>query len=341
MNTSLLYLIFGVTAVFILFLLFRPERGLYWRWQQARRLTNRVLSEDTLKQIYKAEIKGEQSSLESIAGTLNIDRNKTAALLTTMQTDGYLQIVDGRIQLTTQGREVAVHIIRAHRLWEHHLAEQTGVNEVDWHMQADQQEHNLSAADLDHLSNQLGNPTHDPHGDPIPTAKGELQPHGGKPLTTIPVDQSVRIVHIEDEPEIVYAQLSADGLYPGMIIRVAESTPERIRFFSNGDEHVLAPMLAANVSVVALKTAVSSEPQDTTPLTQLQPGETAEVVDISPQCRGLERRRFMDLGILRGTKITAEFQSPSNDPVAYRIRGALIALRQEQANLIKIKKVNA
>ena len=341
MNNPLLLLLFGVTAVFILFLLFRPDKGLYWRWQQARRLTNRVLSEDTLKQIYKAEIKGEQSSIESIAGTLNIDRNKTAELLTAMQADGYLQINAGKIELTAKGREVAVHIIRAHRLWEHHLAEQTGVDEVEWHMQADHQEHHLSVADLDTLSNQLGNPTHDPHGDPIPTATGELQPHGGQPLTAIPVEQSVRIVHIEDEPEIVYAQLIADGLYPGMVIRVVESTPDRIRFFSNGDEHVLAPMLATNVSVQVLETAVSPQPQNTTPLTQLQPGETAEVVTISPQCRGLERRRFMDLGILRGTKISAEFQSPSNDPVAYRIRGALIALRKEQANLIKIKKVNA
>jgi len=341
MNTSLVLLIFGVTAVFISILLFRPDKGLYWRWQQARRLTNRVLREDTLKHIYKSEIKGERCSIESIAGILNIDRNKTAVLLTTLQEDAYLQIIDGQIQLTAQGREVALHIVRAHRLWEHHLAEETGIDEVDWHTQAEYQEHLLTAQELDKLAQQLGNPTYDPHGDPIPTATGELQAHDGQPLSTIPVNQSVRIVHIEDEPEIVYAQLIADGLYPGMIIRVIESSPDRIRFFSNGDEHVLAPILAANISVILLETAVSPEPQDTQPLTQLQPGETAEVVAISPKCRGLERRRFMDLGILRGTQITAEFQSPSNDPVAYRIRGALIALRHEQANLIKIRRAES
>ncbi|NIW11337.1 MAG: iron dependent repressor, partial [Gammaproteobacteria bacterium] len=70
----------------------------------------------------------------------------------------------------------------------------------------------------------------------------------------------------------------------------------------------------------------------------LEPGETAEVVRISPACYGLERRRFMDLGILPGTKITNEMRSPTGDPTAYRIRGAVIALRQEQAKLIFVKR---
>ena len=47
--------------------------------------------------------------------------------------------------------------------------------------------------------------------------------------------------------------------------------------------------------------------------------------------RGVERRRFFDLGILPGTKITAEFESPSGNPAAYKIRGAVIALREGQA----------
>ncbi|MCB0153338.1 MAG: ferrous iron transport protein A [Anaerolineae bacterium] len=54
--------------------------------------------------------------------------------------------------------------------------------------------------------------------------------------------------------------------------------------------------------------------------------------------RGAERRRFMDLGILPGTVITAEMISPSGDPTAYRVRGAVIGLRREQANLIQITR---
>lgn len=71
-------------------------------------------------------------------------------------------------------------------------------------------------------------------------------------------------------------------------------------------------------------------------LADLQPGQKGRVITISPACRGLERRRFMDLGILPKTIIAAEMTSPSGDPTAYRIRGSLIALRREQASFIQI-----
>jgi DtxR family Mn-dependent transcriptional regulator len=73
-------------------------------------------------------------------------------------------------------------------------------------------------------------------------------------------------------------------------------------------------------------------------LSTLKLGEQATVTGISPACRGLERRRFMDLGILPGTQIEVDLSSPSGDPMAYRIRGALVALRYEQANMINISR---
>lgn len=74
-------------------------------------------------------------------------------------------------------------------------------------------------------------------------------------------------------------------------------------------------------------------------LAALKPGQSARVVGISPRCRGPERRRLMDLGLLPGTWVRAEFTSPLGDPTAFRVRGALIALRQEQARLIEIADV--
>lgn len=70
-------------------------------------------------------------------------------------------------------------------------------------------------------------------------------------------------------------------------------------------------------------------------LADLQPGETAEVVAVHSQ--GPERRRLLDLGIVPGTRITAELRSPLSDPVAYRVRGALIALRRSQAMQIEVR----
>lgn len=69
-------------------------------------------------------------------------------------------------------------------------------------------------------------------------------------------------------------------------------------------------------------------------LDQLQKGQSALVEDLS--CTGLNRRRMMDLGILPGTRIEIEMISPLGDPTAYRIRGAVIAPRREQARTISI-----
>jgi len=70
----------------------------------------------------------------------------------------------------------------------------------------------------------------------------------------------------------------------------------------------------------------------------LQPGQTGKVADL--HSTGLERRRMMDLGMVPGTIILAEMCSPLGDPIAYRVRGALVALRREQAELVLITDIS-
>ena len=158
-------------------------------------------------------------------------------------------------------------------------------------------------------------------------------------MTGMPLDQPLRIVHVEDEPEAVYAQLLAEGLYPGMQVRIIEQSAQRVRFWANGDEHLLAPIIAANISVVPVPQESPEATKAGEPLSLLLPGEMGEVIELSLRLRGPERRRLMDLGILPGTQITAEMSAPGGEPVAYRVRGALIALRREQARMIKISKL--
>ncbi|MGB5999263.1 MAG: FeoA family protein, partial [Thermoanaerobaculia bacterium] len=74
-------------------------------------------------------------------------------------------------------------------------------------------------------------------------------------------------------------------------------------------------------------------------LSGLDLGQQGTVVAISPVLRGPERRRMLDLGLIPGTVVTAEIRSPGGDPTGYRIRGAVIALRQEQADQIQIERV--
>jgi DtxR family Mn-dependent transcriptional regulator len=336
-NPLVALLIAGVVTIVLLWL-FWPERGVFWRWQQGNAMTERVIGEDALKHIHQCEIHNRQPTVQSLAGALNSSSNEVATVLNRLEKHEYLEFKGDQFYLTAAGRDYALRIIRAHRLLERYLADATGFEEEEWHDRAERLEHSLSTEELDRLAASLGNPTHDPHGDPIPTARGEMVYVERTPLVELEIGAPARIVHLEDEPEAVYAQIVAEGLHVGQIVRLIESSLQRVRFWAGGDEHLLAPIVAANIAVVPLPEEQEAEELDGEPLTNLEIGEVAQVLSISPRTRGVERRRLMDLGILPGTEIEIEMSSPSKNPTAYRIRGAVIALRQSQAKDIRITR---
>jgi DtxR family Mn-dependent transcriptional regulator len=296
----------------------------------------RILSEDALKHIYQCERLHCLASLQSVAGALCISTDVAAKLTGKMVERNLLALKDDHFRLTSQGRKYALQVIRAHRLWERYLADETGFAEFEWHEQADRREHDLSPAEMATLSARLGHPTHDPHGDLIPTAEGKLPAPRGQPLATLEVGELAQIIHLEDEPEAIYAQLVAQGLAPGLRLRLLRISPQAVYFQVDDRECQLDPLAAANVRVVPLPKEQEAETRPCRRLAELPLGQPGKVVSISPACRGAERRRFMDLGILPDTLIMAELRSPSGDPTAYRLRGTLIALRREQANLINV-----
>jgi DtxR family Mn-dependent transcriptional regulator len=314
---------------------FWPETGLYQRWQRVRKLSGRVLAEDTLKHLFSSEADGREATLHSIAGAISANQNEVAGIVGSLEQKGHLLVRGHGFKLTPTGREHALRIIRAHRIWESYLSDQTGHHEEDWHNLAERYEHQLSPEDVDALATSLGNPSYDPHGDPIPTADGDYRERAGMPLTSLGTNRTARIVHLEDEPAVIYSQLIAEGLHTGLALRLLEKTPEKVRFWANGDEHVLAPVLASNITVQEISHEAHLT-ESGIPLSDLGIGESARIVTIAPGIRGAQRRRLMDLGLLPGTEITAELQSPSGDPTGYIIRGTLIALRADQARQIKI-----
>jgi DtxR family Mn-dependent transcriptional regulator len=317
--------------------IFWPERGVFWRWQRAGQRNARIFREDALKHIHQCEIHNDKPSVKSLAGALDISANQVADVVEDLQSHELLQIDGTDFRLTPAGRDYALRIIRAHRLYERYLAEETGFEEAEWHAKAQQFEHRLSPEEIDALSQRLGNPTYDPHGDPIPTADGVLvYPQERIPLASLALNTPGRIVHLEDEPEMVYAQLIAQGLHIGQEVRLLDVSPQRVLFWAGDDEHVLAPILAANIAVIPVAEVPKQVELPGESLTNLKPGQTAQVLGLSPRIRGAERRRLMDLGLLPGTTIEVEMASAGGDPIAYRIRGAVIALRKSQAQLISV-----
>ena len=340
MIDPLVALLFGIGVMLIAGLVFWPQSGFFWRLQKRQELTEKVLIEDALKYIFKCERNQKTATVESLAGTLSTSLAHASEILALTQAKGLVELRENSFSLRTRPPCTATKIVRAHRLWERYLADSTGFDEGDWHQQAERLEHKLSEEEIDRLSASLGHPTHDPHGDPIPTRRGEWVSHGGMPLSDLALGTPSRIVHIEDEPEVIYAQIVAEELHPNMVVEVDEITANKIRFWTNDQEHVLAPIVAANISVVPLAEKNHDHQIEGVPLDSLQPGQTGVVTGISSLSRGVERRRLFDLGIIPGTPIDVEMVNPSGDPTAYRIRGSVIALRSTQARLIKVNPEN-
>ncbi len=337
MNPQTALLIFGMGMLLVMFL-FYPEKGIYYRWKKAILSTERVLIEDALKHLYDCEYRKVNCTLQSIAGNLEISSDKAAKLVQRLESLRLITSENSNLFLTPDGRSYALRVIRVHRLWEKFLADETSVPEIDWHTQAELKEHKLTPAQANALAAKIGNPVIDPHGDPIPTSEGNLPEHVGVLLTTLKTNDVAIITHIEDEPKTIYSQIIALGLHPGMQIRVIENSQTRIVFDAEGDEKILAPSFAANITVELIRDEEEIQKEFNT-LSNLKPGEKAEVIRISNALRGQQRRRLMDLGVVPGTIISAEMVNPSGDLIAYRIKDAVIALRKNQTDHIFVKNI--
>jgi DtxR family Mn-dependent transcriptional regulator len=337
MSEPLIFLLIILGMGIFIALIFWPEKGVvaFGVYQAQRK--KRVKIEDTLKFIQHSELHGEAVNLNTIAGALNISPAKMSGLLEQMANQHLIEYGENKIHLTPKGVDYALHITRAHHLWEEFYAQETGLPLEEIHRRADMVEHTATDEELEALSSQLGNPMYDPHGDPIPSAKGKIKGRVGKSLLALETKQTLRITHLEDEPKEVFTQLIAEGLYPGMYIYLIEKGRNKIRFWSKFGEHILSPTIADNISATPVRDFVMPQKRTVRTMSELQLGEKAEIEGLSPSFRSIERRRLMDLGFLPGTVVEAKLKGSHDDPIAYGIRGSLIALRKEQANLIEVK----
>jgi DtxR family Mn-dependent transcriptional regulator len=297
--------------------------------------------EDALKHLYKCEHDGTPFSLEGLAGALEISRVEASWTLGALRERGLVRLEGEAFPLTQEGRDYGVQILRTHRLVERFLADRTGVEPGAWHDVAEEREHLLTPADVAALSTSLGHPRFDPHGDPIPTPRGEMPALDGVALTGLGKGQEGVILHLEDEPPETYHHLLELGLAPHMEIRVRSvEDGGLLHIQADGNQVTVDPVSARNVTV-ALR-PLEGDPREGLPtLADLRPGGVATVLGISPKCQGVQRRRLLDLGVVPGTPITAELHSAAGDPVAYLIRGALIALRRDQAAWIQVELAEA
>jgi len=317
---------------------FWPRRGLWARVARVLRLTERVRLEDALKHVYTWEQEGRTSTLESLAGRVEVSTSHAARLLVRLAELGLVQTGEDGTRLTSEGRDSALRLVRTHRLWERYLADRTGVPAGEWHDEAERMEHSLSAQQVEALSSRLGHPQWDPHGDPIPTPGGQLPDLHALSLAGVEEGAVVEVVHLEDEPREIFDALLSRGFALGASFRVLGREGHRVRVALADREVALDNVEARNVTVRVLPEDHKAEgPFET--LDALNPGDLCTVIGVSPASQGQERRRLLDLGVVPGTEIEAAFRSAGGDPMAYSIRGALIALRRSQARSIRVTDI--
>ncbi len=324
---------------------FAPRNGFLAASRRRRFLSNRVLQEDALKFIAKRDAAGKPATPVELAGVLDAGIDRTGTILQEMIELGLCVRTPDGVTLTAPGRETAIHLIRAHRLWEFYLAEKTGYGQEEWHERADRREHDLDPGAVETLAETLGFPVFDPDGDPIPGPLGRAPiRHRVPTLADLPVNTLAAIVHIEDEPATFYRQIISEGLVPDEKILVIESDPQRIVIRVHDRYCSFSPLVAANISVRICseeeREVETRKQEDRSPrytLAEAPLGESFLVTGIHPSWRGAERNRFLDFGLVSGATVVPEMVSPGGDPRAYRIRDAVIALRDDQAGKIFVR----
>ncbi|NJC98238.1 MAG: hypothetical protein C3F07_04710 [Anaerolineales bacterium] len=326
------------SIVLLLVVTLLPRVGLLSLYRDWRSAKDREQLEDALKHLLDREGQGRHASPESLAGTLNLPRVKVTRIIADMESQGLLETRGAQLHLTTEGTRWAMHIVRAHRLWERYLVDEARMPLSRIHEEAQKREHSFTEAQLNELDAALGHPTRDPHGDPIPTREGVMPSLESMPITAWQGESPARIVHIEDEPAIAYEQILAAGLRLGQVIRIIERTPQRVVLSDGETEYRLAPTVAANVSVAPLPESETAKASAIS-LADLTHDQQAEIVMLDDAVQGFTRRRFLDLGLTPGTLIYPELGNFFNDPRAYRVRGTLIALRKDQAAQIWVRPV--
>jgi DtxR family transcriptional regulator, Mn-dependent transcriptional regulator len=146
------------------------------------------------------------------------------------------------VELTPAGERVALEVIRHHRLLELYLAEALGMSWDRVHEEAEVLEHAISPELSELIAAKLGDPTHDPHGDPIPTREGRLDEGTTLSLQELEAGATGTFVRVSDSSPELLRFLSERGIVPGMSFEVIDKHPfDGPLFVRFGDEtHALA-----------------------------------------------------------------------------------------------------
>jgi DtxR family transcriptional regulator, Mn-dependent transcriptional regulator len=211
-----------------------------------------VAIQDYLKEIYKIQSSGERATTTAIARRMGVAPSSATSMLKKLAVLGLAEHSPYRgVELSDAGVKIALEVIRHHRLLEQYLAETLGLGIDAVHAEADRLEHVISEELEARIDEQLGYPTHDPHGDPIPDAGLNVDRTSLRSLNTLAPGEQATVRRIPDGDAALLRYLAELTLVPGRQVTMRRSEPfgGPLTVDVDGSEHAISRELAGQIGV--------------------------------------------------------------------------------------------
>ncbi|MGZ4398654.1 MAG: metal-dependent transcriptional regulator [Gaiellaceae bacterium] len=209
--------------------------------------------QDYLKAIYELEQASGRATTSAIAEEMRVSPPSATSMLKKLAALGLVEHEPYRgAVLTDKGERAAIEVIRHHRLIELYLAETLGLPLDELHAEADRLEHALSERLEARIDASLGFPTHDPHGDPIPSAALQLEvaEAGLRTLASLDPGEEAVVKRVPDRDPELLRYLASVSLVPGNHVRVCSSSGGSVLVIAaGGGEHTVSREIAGVVGV--------------------------------------------------------------------------------------------
>jgi DtxR family Mn-dependent transcriptional regulator len=209
--------------------------------------------EDYLKTIYALQQDaGAPVSTSAVARRMGVSAPAASAMIKKLASRRLVRHERYRgVSLTRAGERAAVEVLRHHRLLEQYLAQRLGVGIDDVHAEAERLEHALSEELEELIDRELGFPTHDPHGDPIPDADLNVPETPARTLGDLEPGERASIRRVPDHDRTLLGYLSSLGLLPGQAVQLVSAAPfgGPVIVLADGVESPISPDLAALIGI--------------------------------------------------------------------------------------------
>jgi DtxR family Mn-dependent transcriptional regulator len=181
--------------------------------------------ENYLKAIYQGQLQLLAGTrlvpMGQVASSLGVTPGTATTMIKALSESGLVEYEPySGVRLTTAGEKLAGRVLRRHRLVELFLVQVMRMSWTEVHDEAEHLEHAVSDRLIELIDEMLGRPTHDPHGDPIPTAEGEMMPSSVETLLTCAIAAPLTVTRITDQDPVFLRFIESHDLKPGRPVAV-------------------------------------------------------------------------------------------------------------------------